>query len=87
MADRLEILQHGLTKSAKIVEIGPSHNPIFSKREGWRAYSIDHTSLEGLREKYRADPAVDPALIEAVDFIWREGAWRRRCRQTIMSAL
>jgi hypothetical protein len=73
MVDRLEILRSGCPSSDKIIEIGPSHNPVFPKREGWDAYSIDHTSQEGLREKYRGDPAVDPAFIEPVDFIWTGG--------------
>jgi hypothetical protein len=74
MADRLEILRFGPTKTHRIIEIGPCHNPIFPKRDGWSAHSIDHTNQAGLREKYRGDPSVNPDLIEAVDFVWTEGS-------------
>jgi len=51
------------------VEIGPSHNPIAPKREGFKVHIIDHTTREQLVHKYRTEPvALDN--IEEVDFVW-----------------
>lgn len=69
MASREEILRAGLTKSDKIVEIGPGHIPLVAKREGWRAYSVDHTDKDGLINRYCQDPGVNTAMIEEVEHI------------------
>lgn len=61
-----------LDKSMKILEIGPSYNPIAPKAEGWNCFTIDHESQENLRAKYAVHP-VDISRIEPVDFIWRDG--------------
>lgn len=52
------------------LEIGPSHNPIASKRAGFNVEILDHASAEELREKYRAHP-VNIDNIEEVDHVWR----------------
>lgn len=52
------------------IEIGPSHDPIAPKREGYKVHVIDHASREELLGKYKDHPiALD--RIEEVDFIWR----------------
>jgi len=61
-----------LDRSMKILEIGPSYNPIAPKAEGWNCFSIDHETQENLRAKYTGHP-VDINRIEPVDFIWRDG--------------
>jgi SAM-dependent methyltransferase len=68
--DRLQKLLVSIDKSMKILEIGPSYNPIVSKSDGWNVLSVDHTDQEGLQAKYRSDPTVDVNRIELVDFIW-----------------
>lgn len=73
MADREQILRTGITTTDKIIEIGPSFNPLAPKRDGWCSYSVDHTDQEGLVNKYRQDPSVNVGLIEPVDFVWTEG--------------
>jgi len=73
MASREEILRAGIIKSDKIIEIGPSFNPLTPKRDGWNSFSVDHTDNEGLTDKYRHDPSVNVGLIEQVDFVWTEG--------------
>jgi hypothetical protein len=73
MVDRFEVLRSGVGKSQKIIEVGPAHNAVFPKRDGWHAYSIDHTDQAGLRTKYRTDLSVDPSLIEPVDFVCADG--------------
>jgi SAM-dependent methyltransferase len=50
------------------LEIGPSYNPIASKREGWNIQIVDHLSSEKLKEKYQAW-GVNIELIEPVDYI------------------
>jgi SAM-dependent methyltransferase len=63
-----------LTRDMKILEIGPSYGPMIRRSEGWNVFSLDHMDAEGLRKKYSYDSAHDPANIEEVDFVWREGA-------------
>jgi SAM-dependent methyltransferase len=49
------------------LEIGPLNRPLVRKGEA-QVYYADHLSTEGLREKYRHDPAVDIAQIVEADF-------------------
>jgi len=73
------ILKHA-GKEKTGIEIGPSYNPLCPKRDGWKVYTVDHETREGLVEKFRAYKAADPEhhrfsldTIEEVDFVWREG--------------
>ena len=50
------------------LEIGPSHNPIAPKREGYNVHILDHASTEELREKYKFHN-VNLENIELVDFV------------------
>jgi hypothetical protein len=52
------------------IEIGPSHNPICPKSEGYDVEIIDHLSQEHLRAKY-ADHGVRLDAIEPVDHVWK----------------
>ena len=52
------------------IEIGPSHDPIAPKREGFRVHIIDHASREELLAKYEKHEVAHD-LIEEVDFVWR----------------
>jgi SAM-dependent methyltransferase len=52
------------------LEIGPSHNPIAPKREGYNVHILDHASTEELREKYKFHN-VNLENIELVDFVSR----------------
>lgn len=52
------------------VEIGPSHDPIAPKREGFRVHVIDHASREELLHKYAAH-GLPLDRIEDVDFVWK----------------
>lgn len=55
------------------LEIGPSHNPIAPKREGYKVHIIDHLDKEGLRAKYHGHSGygVNIENIEDVDFVWK----------------
>lgn len=52
------------------IEIGPSHDPIAPKREGFNVHIIDHASREELLWKYHEHPIASDR-IEEVDFIWK----------------
>ncbi len=67
---REQKLLHAVDKSARGVEIGPSHSPIAPKRKGFRVTTIDTLSKEGLLDKYK-NHGVDLENIEEVDFVWR----------------
>ena len=70
---RTEILLGSVSKRSRIIEIGPSFNPVAPKSEGWNSFSIDHLSSDGLTLKYAAHPGVDVNRIENVDFVWTTG--------------
>jgi SAM-dependent methyltransferase len=67
---RKERVLSGLDRRGIGVEIGPSHDPIAPKGEGFRVHVIDHASRAELVEKYR-DHNVELDRIEEVDFVWR----------------
>lgn len=71
-SSREEKVLHYLDRSGLGLEIGPSHNPIAPKRQGFNVHILDHLSADGLRQKY-ADHArfgVRIENIEEVDFVW-----------------
>jgi hypothetical protein len=53
------------------VEIGPSHDPIAPKRDGFKVHVIDHASREELLAKYATHVGLALDRIEEVDFVWR----------------
>lgn len=67
--DRKGKALYALDKRGPGLEIGPSHNPIAPKREGFRVDILDHASADELRGKYRCH-GVDISQIEDVDFVW-----------------
>lgn len=60
-----------LTNEMKILEIGPSFNPMAPRSQGWNSYSLDHGTQEELRAKYANSEPIEK--IEPVDFVWRGG--------------
>jgi hypothetical protein len=71
--DRSARLLSSSKRTSRIIEIGPSHNPIAPKAGGWNSHVVDHTNQEGLRTKYAA-ANVNLAAIEEVDTIWTDGS-------------
>ncbi len=71
--DRKARLLGSSDRSSRILEIGPSYNPVAPKADGWTTQIVDHATREELQAKY-AQADVDLAVIEPVDWIWREGA-------------
>ena len=66
-----KILQY-INKNGHGIEIGPSHNPIAPKKEGYKVHIIDHMSREQLIVKYK-DHHLNLENIEEVDFVWQGG--------------
>lgn len=64
-----KVLRH-INKNGNGIEIGPSHNPIAPKKEGYKVHIIDHMSRDQLIAKYK-DHHVNLENIEEVDFVWR----------------
>ena len=73
VVDRTALLMSFLNKDMRIVEIGPSYNPIVPKSQGWQTTIVDHTDRAGLRSIYSAQ-GVPASQIEEVDVIWSSGA-------------
>lgn len=61
---------HCLERGGLGLEIGPSHNPIAPKKQGYNVHILDHASADELRAKYQGH-GVNLENIEEVDFIWR----------------
>lgn len=57
-----------------ILEIGPAHNGIFPKREGYRTRTVDYLDRDGLVERYRDFEQYSPDDIEVVDYVLAPGA-------------
>jgi hypothetical protein len=73
MTYRTEILLGPVPRDARIIEVGPSYNPIAPKGQGWNTYTLDHLTKEGLIAKYKGQPGVDISRIEEVDCVWTKG--------------
>ena len=56
------------------MEIGPSHHPIASKKEGYHVEVVDWLERQGLREHYM-NHGVDIDAIEEVDYVWHGGSY------------
>lgn len=72
MSDRAGLLLRGLGPEDRILEIGPSFNPVAPKSAGWRVTIVDHASQAELVAKY-ASSNVDTSRIEPVDVVWQGG--------------
>lgn len=67
--DRKDKIFFYIDKNKPGIEIGPSHNPLAPKKEGYQVHIIDHMNREQLIAKYK-DHNVDIQNIEEVDFVW-----------------
>jgi methyltransferase family protein len=71
--DRLEKLLLGIERTARILEVGPSHNPVAPKGAGWQTFVLDYATQVALKEKYRSHNVAHDR-IEPVDFVWTGGS-------------
>lgn len=69
-ADRKERVLRSIDRRGVGLEIGPSHDPIAPKSEGFKVDVMDHATREELLGKYR-EHAVSLDRIEEVDYVWR----------------
>ncbi|MCB4804285.1 SAM-dependent methyltransferase [Methylobacterium brachiatum] len=69
---RKDVILAGIDPSHKIIEIGPSYNPLTPKSEGWNTFSVDYATKEDLVLEY-SQHNVDTSKIEDVDFVWKSG--------------
>lgn len=67
---RLDKVRWSLRREMVGLEIGPSHNPIVPKADGWNVRTVDHATRAELIAKYTPH-GVDVAKIEEVDYVWR----------------
>jgi len=77
LSDRSGRLLAGLSIEDRLIEIGPSFNPVAAKMAGWKTVVVDHGSRADLVAKYRTAPEVDTTHIEDVDVVWRGGPLER----------
>jgi predicted SAM-dependent methyltransferase len=61
---------HMLDRKGLGLEIGPSHNPLAPKRNGFNVHILDHATAAELREKYQGH-GLNLDNIEEVDFVWQ----------------
>ena len=75
--DRLELRREqvlaGVKPDAVILEIGPAHNAIQPKRDGYDVRIVDYLDRAGLVERYSGFSQYDPDDIEEVDYVFRPG--------------
>lgn len=64
----------GISREQQGLEIGPSHHPIVSKKDGYCVETVDWLDMEGLKEHYGND-GVDLDAIEPVDYVWKGGSY------------
>jgi len=57
------------SRDGAVLEIGPAHNAILPKRDGFRTKTVDYLDRDGLVEKYRSFKQYDPNDIEDVDYV------------------
>ncbi|MRX32263.1 methyltransferase domain-containing protein [Aminobacter sp. MDW-2] len=67
--NRKQILRGLVNAAGRGLEIGPSHNPIMPKSEGFNVEIVDHADKQALIKKYENDPSVNTATIEDVDYV------------------
>jgi len=75
---RLEVRRRsvlaGVSDDASILEIGPAHNAILPRRDGYRTKNVDYLDRAGLIERYKDFSQYSPDDIEEVDFVLPPGA-------------
>jgi hypothetical protein len=78
-------MRESLNKNGVGIEIGPLHNSICGKKDGWeRTYILDAFTTDQLKSTYAKDPNIDTSKIEEVDLLYKtsllktiaENAWR-----------
>ncbi len=66
--NRIDLITASLELAGLGLEIGPSHNPILPKRDGYNVRVVDHLETSRLIAKYQ-QLGVDTAKVEDVDYV------------------
>ncbi len=61
-------------RSGQLLEIGPAHNGILRKRDGYDTRTVSYLDRAGLIDKYKAHANYSPDDIEEVDYVLAPGA-------------
>lgn len=69
LSNRIDKVLGMVNREGLGLEIGPSHNPIAPKKQGFNVHILDHANATQLREKYK-EHGVNLENIEEVDFVW-----------------
>jgi predicted SAM-dependent methyltransferase len=70
---RNEILLGYINPKGTGLEIGPSYNPVASKKDGYNVTIVDHLNTKSLRKKY-LEMGINVENIEDVDVVWHSGS-------------
>lgn len=60
--------------AGRLLEIGPAHNGILRKRDGYDTKTVDYLDRAGLIDKYKAHANYSPDDIEDVDYVLAPGS-------------
>jgi glycosyltransferase involved in cell wall biosynthesis len=69
---REEIIRRHFDRAMRLLELGPSYNPVVPQADGWQTTVIDHADQAELIAKYDA-MSVATDRIEPVDYVWQSG--------------
>jgi hypothetical protein len=70
---REAIIRRHFDRAMRLLELGPSYNPVMPKTDGWQTIVIDHADQAELIAKYDA-MKVATDRIERVDYVWQSGS-------------
>ena len=70
---REETIRRHFDRAMRLLELGPSYNPVVPRTDGWQTTVIDHADQAELRAKYEA-MGVATDRIEPVDYVWQSGS-------------
>lgn len=68
-SDRMDFFYNLARKGLAILEVGPGHAPVFSRKKGYSTDYVDALSKEGLVAKYTS-LNIDTSFIEHIDYVW-----------------
>ena len=68
---REDKIRTGFTKDIKLLEVGPSYDPLIPNRGDWNVLTVDHASREELVKKCSGHANVDVSRIGDVDYVWK----------------
>jgi len=71
---RRKCIFDGRSPDSRVLEIGPAHNPILPRRDGFNTENVDYLDRAGLVDKYTLFDQYDPNDIEEVDWVLAPGA-------------